>query len=61
MSFEGHYEERTSKENKPYKVLVIQTKDGKFKKDVYLKWAEIQLLEVLFEREEKEEEMPFLR
>lgn len=59
MSFEGHYEERLSKENKPYKVLVIETKDGKFKKDVFLKWAELQLLDVLFEREN--DEMPFLK
>ena len=58
MSFEGHFEERLSKENKPYKVLVIE--HGKFKKDVYLKWAEMQLLEVLNEKETQEFQMPFL-
>lgn len=64
MNFEGHFEKRISikKPDTEYEVLVIQTKDGKFKKDVYLKWGEKQLLEVLNERNQSNElKFPDLR
>lgn len=63
MNFEGHFEKRISikKPDTEYEVLVIQTKDGKFKKDVFLKWGEKQLLEVLNEKEEKEFGFPPLK
>ena len=64
MNFEGHFEKRISikKPDTEYEVLVIQTKDGKFKKDVYLKWGEKQLLEVLNERNQSDElKFPDLR
>lgn len=64
MNFEGHFEKRISikKPDTEYEVLVIQTKDGKFKKDVYLKWGEKQLLEVLNERDQSNElKFPDLR
>ena len=62
MNFKGHFENRVSvkKPGTEYEVLVIETEDGKFKKDVFLKWGEKQLLEVLTEKEE-ETKMPFLR
>lgn len=62
MKLEGHFEKRVSvkKPGTEYEVLVIETKDGKFKKDVYLKWGEKALLEVLNEKEETPK-MPFLR
>lgn len=63
MNFKGHFETRVSvkKPGTEYEVLVIETEDGKFKKDVFLKWGEKQLLEVLTEKEDKEPKMPFLR
>ena len=61
MDFVGRFEKRTSKLGKEYEVLILETQDGKFKKDVYLNSAEIQLLHLLNEKNNSNDEMPFLR
>lgn len=58
MSFEGHFETKTSKAGNPYEVLVIKYKE--FETDVYLTKAEIQLLRLISKNDKEEPEMPFL-